>query len=1170
MKILKIKYKNIHSLKGEGEIDFTQKPLADAGIFAITGATGSGKSTLLDIITLALYSQTPRIGQLSKKTVANYGSIITRNTTDCYAEIEYLVKDEKYRSQWSISFARTGNLRDYQMELANLTQDKIIEAHKKSEIPKLNAEIIGLNYEQFVKSIVLSQGEFSKFLKAKPDERGDLLEKITGTEIYRSIGAAAFERKKQEEEKLYLLKTQTEAISILSDEEIESLNNQKIDNEKEILQIDLELEKDEKLLQLKKRIEELKSKSNKILLQKQKIENQIEENNSDFEKLKKHENLQKYQSEIFELKNLHKRHSETSQELQQSRNRLSELQEKLEKYLSETEKLRNIVDDKQNEKLYFEPIIKKVRELENTKNAKTEINLQNKQQFKKIKSNFQKTENEAQKISNQIEINNKEITKTEKWLNNNKIAKDLENDLPELKNLGKNLKELIKKYNQAKLSKEFSAPSWTENLKKCQSKLELCEQKIELIGEPEDDFEQLQKKRKLLLDDYYLLKQKIELSESFENFENKKVRISERLEVLTSQDAEKLDLKNKSENEIKIISKKIEELEIRQQRESLEAKYADDRLKLKENEACFLCGSINHPYVKSYKSELNITEKELKEAERLQKKLEKILAEAKISLAKIATEKQKLDENLLQISSEIKKCQLDFKENNKWKISIIERQKLENELKNIENEGKKISSEVDKLTTLKNEQEKLADQKIALEKIEDIVNTESEIQINLKKYSSYFSDYQDISQAINFLSKVFEKYKNSAKKLEQLQNNVESDNKLLDDKNLSLENQKQELIDLKAILDTEKENLQNISDEINELLPNSSPEKKEKELAENIKIAEQKLQNQEKKNVRTETDISAVEAQIRELEVELQNFSNSIEVSENKLIPKLKNEGYENLEQALTNILPAQKAEVIKKLQEKLFSDKTSENQLFESVNADFKKISENDNPKINLSDLERDISEKKKKRQSSNQNIGVITNKISENTERQKKFSELKIKLDAQEKEFNRWNSLNNLIGSSDGKKFSRFAQELTLMELIGLSNRHLLKLNKRYLLKKSEESLKDNLIVIDRFIANSERSVQTLSGGETFLLSLALALGLSDLASRNTKIESLFIDEGFGTLDQSTLDKSLETLENLQSTTNRTIGIISHVQAIKERVSTQIQLEKINSGHSKVIIKF
>lgn len=168
MKITKLYIKNINSLKGEHHINFDEAPLSRTGLFAITGPTGAGKSTMLDSITLALYNQIPRSGKLSKKSIQEFGTLITRGTDECLVELDFQVNGKTYRSKWGISRARTGNLRDYHMELSFLNEKEEWELFdlKKSDIPAKNTELTGLNYDQFVKSILLSQGEFAKFLKA--------------------------------------------------------------------------------------------------------------------------------------------------------------------------------------------------------------------------------------------------------------------------------------------------------------------------------------------------------------------------------------------------------------------------------------------------------------------------------------------------------------------------------------------------------------------------------------------------------------------------------------------------------------------------------------------------------------------------------------------------------------------------------------------------------------------------------------------------------------------------------------------------------------------------------------------------------------------------------------------------------------------------------------------
>ncbi|MBU2224674.1 MAG: exonuclease subunit SbcC, partial [Gammaproteobacteria bacterium] len=164
-------------------------------------------------------------------------------------------------------------------------------------------------------------------------------------------------------------------------------------------------------------------------------------------------------------------------------------------------------------------------------------------------------------------------------------------------------------------------------------------------------------------------------------------------------------------------------------------------------------------------------------------------------------------------------------------------------------------------------------------------------------------------------------------------------------------------------------------------------------------------------------------------------------------------------------------------------------------------------------------------------------------------------------------WQKLNTLIGSANGDKYRRFAQGLTLQQLIVLANRQLDKLHSRYQLARKADSELE-LWVLDSWQADAVRDTKTLSGGESFLVSLALALALSDLVSHKTRIESLFLDEGFGTLDPDTLETALAALDSLQSS-GKMIGIISHVEALKERIPVQIKVQKqAGSGWSQLVL--
>ncbi|MCZ2723440.1 AAA family ATPase [Marinomonas sp. 15G1-11] len=222
MKICSVRLKNINSLKGEWKLDFSKPPFSDAGIFAISGATGAGKTTLLDAICLALFHETPRI-----KVSPNSNELMTRHTASCLAEVEFEVKSKRYRAFWGQRRARgqsDGKLQPISVELSELSSGldddsgKVL-TNKIQDKLTLTTELTGLDFSRFTKSMLLAQGSFDAFLHAKPNDRADLLEELTGTEIYGDISRFIFETHKEKHQELKTLKLSLDSMSVMTQEE---------------------------------------------------------------------------------------------------------------------------------------------------------------------------------------------------------------------------------------------------------------------------------------------------------------------------------------------------------------------------------------------------------------------------------------------------------------------------------------------------------------------------------------------------------------------------------------------------------------------------------------------------------------------------------------------------------------------------------------------------------------------------------------------------------------------------------------------------------------------------------------------------------------------------------------------------------------------------------------
>ena len=190
----------------------------------------------------------------------------------------------------------------------------------------------------------------------------------------------------------------------------------------------------------------------------------------------------------------------------------------------------------------------------------------------------------------------------------------------------------------------------------------------------------------------------------------------------------------------------------------------------------------------------------------------------------------------------------------------------------------------------------------------------------------------------------------------------------------------------------------------------------------------------------------------------------------------------------------------------------------------------------------------------------------LARDDDKRSRSASLRGDIDAQAGKTRVWAQLGELIGSADGKKFRNFAQQLTLDVLLGYANRHLDSLARRYRLERLKDSL--GLLVVDQDMGNEVRSVHSLSGGESFLVSLALALALASLSSHRVRVESLFIDEGFGSLDADSLLVAMEALDKLQAQ-GRKVGVISHVQEMTERIGTRIAVRRGGGGVSRVVVE-
>jgi len=1006
MRIEKIRFKNINNLKGEHEVDFSKDPLRDAGIFAILGPTGSGKSTLLDVITLSLINKIPRFSKaISKTEIEGNGSVMTHYTDDAYASIDYSTSYGAYTSEWKVQRARTGTLKDHEMHIFDKNEGKYLDL-KKSEVPTRNEELIGLNYDQFAKSIILSQGQFSKFLKAGKNERGLLLEKITGTEIYRKIGARVYLKFKQIEKDIEQQESSFEFVEILTAEERNGIeehlkeSTQKLTTfEKSIALLNERIKVKTQITDLLNQKETTEQKINSLLNQKVNIE-------INFSKLVQYEKISPLRGNI-------------ALYVEGKKNK-----EVLEKQASELEK-----DIEVNTK-DLEKVIAKMSLL-----VKSEVTEDN---FIKVMQIFEKEINQLVfELSSVKEVGTKGRDKIKSKCQGQNYA--IADQLAKEKSVEKGL--LLIKDQMSLLLGTITA-----------SKLNLKSQGSEIVSQ----INEKNKETKFLTEVLFHSKELEKIILEQKSSVNKEAHLQKQLE---------LNVPKLKEKQTQVSKLKLHLKETRKNKENSRAlfKLNDYRSNLVDGEKCPLCGSADHPLSGHTEKEDSYFDKEIKQTElgiEIEEKaileLDHSITQSNTQLTLQAEEKKKLEASKSEHASW-------FQEQNTKPQDPIT---LKRQIQKIELEMEALNSGREAL----DEYKWLSDLNIEFTSLGEIVKRYKEINQSLKeKYNG-----TDVSADCNQLQDEFTKFSEGLK-----------ENKL----------------SLKKI----KKDITDQLEKINNLEITLLPKVKQLGFAQIEEVKQSFL----------------TDDQVQKLKHEKENYDKqniSLETEKKTLI---------------TNLSKLQKSSALDTL-------------LLDATQEQFK-----------LEEAERNAILKES---------GANQNKLSKDDENKKKLNTLNKKLDKQKLDLENWELLNRMIGDKTGNKFSNYAQNITLQTLLVHANRRMQNLFSRYLLTMPKSE--GELIVIDTYQGNTERGVSTLSGGETFMVSLALALSLSDMASKNVALESLFIDEGFSTLDPEMLDLAMNTLDKIQSESQKTVGIISHVESLKERIAVQIQLERNAQGFSSIHI--
>ena len=1134
MKFLQLEILNLASLDKQGGevINFEEGALGESTIFSIVGPTGSGKSTLLDAICLALYNRAPRYprkkgdknqnieifgaadaSESNRLAPTDSRNILTRGKKEGYSKLTFLANNGSiYRAEWHVRFQRVRyeNAKTSLYKITRNGEEITEEAADWNELPN----IIGLDYDQFLRTVLIAQGSFANFLTAKENERYELLEKLIGCEeTYTNIATEIKKAKDQATDAYNQMAASVEAVkqNLLNDEELAQLKEEIARLEKAEKELDSQLQAISKDLQW---FEESDKQIKQIAIYQTDMEqaaDAIKEMQTQILRLQLHDEVQPAVNLLQEVE----RQTQSIHEQEENILKAEGNIKSQESAISESEKtltsLKEAVSKAQEQLEKALPVIAEARALKtkmeaampNLKEKKEALELAQKENQTALKDveenarNIKKWEAETEKANLALKATQEEIAKQKQVLHEATQAAEQAWETERNKTAGQNIEELQN-------SKTIA-----------DRKLQDVQQAIKVVAHLDTATTEKQKNEERIL---VLDKRNAEIDEALGKLT---------IEALTQ---ETLTLRNAY---TLMVSEKWE----------------IHRANLTEGKPCPLCGSTTHPYhtdnrqFEEATTELSQLLKVKEDLLKLQQKEEKDLSgERKQNDGEVQT----LQKQQEKLSGEIATYEEE------WKALIAQYPKIpkaEAELKLLlpiyENKAKdassklslfnKIQKEIERLTQLKDKAVK--DEAAYESKASTILNKAQE---NTSICSTKLAEQKALTNNLTLQQKSKEKayekatqaWNSARKEMEEWQ---EQYKQILNGEEPDAAEQR-----LTAAKDEATKAADNQNENINKL---------KAELA-NSKGAHQTMLSQNK------TMKENLLAKEKELDFWIEEYNKQLE--EKSIEPSLidRNTIREMLHSAEDwNAIRREKDE-----KEKAVASTTA---LYQSAEKAHQQHLEHQPAQTR--DALLAIQQEYQERSQRNELIAAKA-RMQNHQEAVKQLGDKAEALNLVTQEKDDWTAITDAIGA-DGKTLRKIAQCYTLSFLIAHANQEIRKFNTRYELQQVKHSL--GIRVIDHDRADDIRDTTSLSGGETFIVSLGLALGLSALSSRNISFENLFIDEGFGTLDPDTLATVIDSLAMLQSSQGKKVGVISHTDTMSERITTQIRIIKNgNSGSSHIEI--
>lgn len=1131
MKLKKLTLKNIASIE-QAEIRFNEPPLDSEPLFLICGDTGSGKTTILDCICLALYGETPRMKRSAKESYTEYlgkdktesiaindsRQLMRRNTAEAWSILDFTGSDNQdYRATWYVARAHkriTGSIQSVKWTLENCSRQQTWT--KVNEIKKEILTAVGLTFEQYCRTAMLAQGDFTQFLQSKEFEKSEILEKLTGTEIYSQIGARIFALTK--EKRIEYEKTQRlmEETRVLGKEELENIGQEKKQLENSLNSIGTNKQNKQKQYEWIEKEAVLRKRYNEQADEEKKISSLIE--SDDFKNQEHTLNLWTTTEPIRIL------HTQKEQILH-----LLETCKKQEaQFYTEFIQLAQATCTLQLKKDKTEQNIRQIRQTLEKNSIWASMSAQ-KQAIVSLLQYLAAKEQIYTKLRTDIRRAEKQIPLLEEKRNHHeKLQEELNCKLKQLQNELTSLRQKAQGSEMTTLQKQQS----------------------EIILETD----LLHKARQIIL----LLKEKHTL---LQQAETDRQTLSARLQKLQEQESKTSIIYADAANAYAESKKLFEKQQL-----SVSEWARELRMQLHTGDVCPVCGQHIHELLSesTFESviaplqkdlELKKTRKEMTEKTYLEtcaqiKNLRETIAEQEKKLLKAKTD---FNETKLLTIKACEACGITKLKKDTQQLVDLKLQSAQSSLESIRKQLDMIHKQLEHIATVQQEKDNLQSQ------TDSQARTVAELKVIIEKEKARIKEWQqhlDIESC------------ERNKTFIQLDSMI-----LLEQWRIYWEKQPEHLIrhieEKTAQYQKLQEELLAGEEQVNNLVRELSYVTYQQDLCRQM-MPEWTIPEQV-----TEITIEQLDKHWNRLLKEISGMHERKNIAGKELhdcIQKEKqllSEHPELTEQQLDFLIHLREdcitemRQYIQEMKEKLLAQRSRMQQAYKDLQELLHLRPEMDE-NANRESLAAEIAEMEQQTALNHQALGRIQRMLEENRKNLEKQKSLLKQIDTCRNEYEQWSRLCALFGDEKGKNFRNIAQSFVLKELLERANFYLGHLTERYELSCQAGSL--TILLTDWYQGGSTRPASTLSGGESFLVSLSLALGLSSLNRQSISVDTLFIDEGFGTLSSDCLNTVMDTLERLHQLGGKKVGIISHVEGLRERIRTQIQVKRIEQGKSRI----